>query len=98
MEDKALSKMRIVIPNREKRAKGFLKNEAGWDGKFPIPVTYVGGAKVSELGEDFNLIHASADDQCYWVGDAVSAAILYLRGHNLVNDKTILAKRKTFKN
>ena len=96
--DKALRKMRVVVPDREKRAKGFLKNEAGWDGRFPIPVTYVGGAKVSELGEDFNLIHASADDQCYWVGDAVSAAILYLRGHNLVKDQAVLAKRKTFKN
>ena len=96
--DKALRKMRVVVPNRERRAKRFLKNEAGWDGNFPIPVTYFGGVKVSELGDDFNMIHASADDQCYWVGDAVSAAILYLKGHNLVKDQTVLAKRKTFKN
>lgn len=95
---KEMRKLRIVTLDREKRAKGFLKNEAGWDGKFPIPVTYSGGVKLSELGEDFNLIHASADDQCYWVGNATSAAILYLRGHNLVKDETVLAKRKTFKN
>lgn len=96
--DKAMRKMRVVVPDREKRAKGFLKNEAGWDGKLPIPVSYFGGVKLSELSEDFNLIHASADDQCYWVGDAVSAVILYRRGHNLVKDQTVLAKRKTFKN
>ena len=95
--DKAMRKLRVITLDREKRAKGFLKNEAGWDGRFPIPVTYVGGVKVGELGKDFNLIHASADDQCYWVGDATSAAILYLRGHNLVKDKVVLAKRKTFR-
>ena len=96
--DKALRKLRIVTLDREKRAKGFLKNEAGWNGKLPIPVTYAGGVKLSELGEDFNLINASADDQCYWVGNATSAAILYRRGHNLVKDQAVLAKRKTFKN
>ena len=95
--DKVLRKMRVVTLDREKRAKKILKQEANWDGKLPIPVSYAGGAKISELDEDFNLIHASADDQCYWVGDVVSAAILFLRGHNLVKDEAILAKRKTFK-
>ena len=97
--DRALRRMRVVIPDEEKRAKGFLRNEAGWDGKFPIPVSYFGGAKVKELDEEMlNLIHVSADDQCIWVGDAVSAAFLYRRGHNLVMDQTVLDKRNTFKN
>ena len=90
-------RMAIVTADREERAKRILKNEAGWDGKFPIPVAYFGGAKVSELCEDFNLIHASADDQCCWVGDAVSACVLFLRGHDLVKDPEVLSKRKTFK-
>ena len=93
--NKAVRKLRVVTLDREKRAKRFLKTEAGWDGKFPIPVSYEGGAKVGELDKDFNLIHASADDRCLWVGDAVSAAILYLRGHNLVKDQAVLAKRNT---
>lgn len=96
MEDKALKKMRVVVLDREKRAQKILKQEAGWDGKFPIPVTFAGGCKLTELDEDFNLIHASGDDQCCWLGDAVSAAILYLRGHDLIKDKSVLAKRKTF--
>ena len=97
--DKAMRKMRVVVPDREKREKGFLRNEAGWDGKFPIPVSYFGGSRVEELSEEvLNLIHVSADDHCIWVGDAISAAFLYRRGHNLVMDQAVLVKRKTFKN
>jgi len=97
--DKAMRRLRVVTLDKEIRARKSLKSDAGWDGKFPIPVSYFGGSRVEELDDEMlNLIHVSADDQCIWVGDAVSAAFLYRRGHNLVNDPDILAKRKTFKN
>lgn len=94
--DKALRKLRVVSADRKKRAEVILKQEAGWDGKYPIPVKMFGGAKAEELSS-INLIHTSADDKCYWVEDAVSALILFLKAHNLETSPAILAKRKTFK-
>jgi len=97
--DKAVRKLRVITLDKEERVRKSLMRDAGWDGKFPIPVSYFGGVKMKELDDEvLNLIHVSADDHCIWVGDAVSAAFLYRRGHNLVNDPSILSKRKTFKN
>jgi len=91
-------KMRTVSDDREDRARRILKAEAGWDGEYPIPVSYFGGSKLKELEilSEFDLLHCSADDQCIWVETAISACILFLRGHDLVKDKRILAKRVTF--
>jgi len=96
--DKTTRKLRIVTLDREKCAREFLISEAGWDGKFPIPVAYFGAMKIKDLNEEMlNLVHVSGDDQAIWVGDAVSASILYLKGHDLVKNPDILAKRSTFK-
>ena len=95
--DKALRKMRVVVLDREKRAKRILKSETNWDGRFPIPVTWFGGVSMEELA-GIDLIHTSGDDKCIWVGNAVSALVLYMKGHSLVENETVLAKRKTFRN
>ena len=95
--NKAMRKLRVVTLDREKRAKRILKQETNWDGKLPIPVEWFGGASMEELA-GIDLIHTSGDDQCIWVGNAVSALVLYMKGHSLVEDGTVLAKRKTFKN
>lgn len=98
MQDEALKKLRQVSDDREERAKRILKQEAGWDGKYPIPVSYFGASKVKELEQmdEFDLIHSSGDDRCFWVNTAVSALILYFRGHDLIKDQRVLLKRKTF--
>ena len=96
------SVLRIVSPDREKRACKIMKQEGGWDGKYPIPMSYRGGIKVNELNkiqecdEDFNLIHFSGDDKCFWVGNAVTACIFFIHGHDFVKDQQVLAKRETF--
>lgn len=95
--DKAIRKLHVVTLNREKRAKRILKQETNWDGKLPIPVEWFGGASMEELA-GIDLVHTSGDDKCIWVGNAVSALILYMKGHSLVEDKAVLIKRKTFKN
>lgn len=94
--DKGLRRLRVVSADREKRAMIILKREAGWDGKYPIPVKKFGGVKQEELGS-INLIHTSGDDGCYWVSDAVSALMLYFKAHDLEKSPEVLCKRKTFK-
>ena len=96
-------KLRVVSADREKRAKLIMIREGGWDGVYPIPMTYRGGIKASELikiqecDEDFSLLHSSGDDKCCWVGNAITACIFFIHGHDVVQDPKILAKRKTFK-
>ena len=100
MKDKALKKLRVVVLDREERAKRILKREADWDGEFPIPVSYYGGStieEIEELGDQLNIVHVSGDDRCLWLGDAVSASILFLLAHDLVKDPAVLAKRESFK-
>ena len=91
-----MRELHVVTLDREKRAKRILKQETNWDGKLPIPITWFGGANMEELA-GIDLIHTSGDDQCIWVKNAVSALVLYMKGHSLVEDKSVLAKRKTFK-
>ena len=94
--DKAMRKLRVVTLDREKRAKRILRQETNWDGKLPIPVTWFGGVSMEELA-GIDLVHTSGDDKCIWVGNAVSALVLYMKGHSLVEDDAVLNKRKTFK-
>ena len=94
--DKAVKKLHIVTLDREKSAKKILERETNWDRKFPIPITWFGGASMKEFA-GIDLIHTSGDDHCIWVGNAVSALVLYMKGHSIIEDKAVLAKRKTFK-
>lgn len=93
--DKALKKMRVVTPDREKLAERILRQETGWDGKFPIPVTYYGGAERDDM-QDLNLLHADDDSRCFWFRDAASALVMFLKGHDLVTDPSILGKRAAY--
>jgi hypothetical protein len=95
--DKTSRKMRVVTPDREKLAKRLLKSEAGWDGKRPIPVKWLGAAGADDLG-GIELVHVSGDDCCLWVADPISAMVIFLKGHDLEHDSGVLAKRKTFMN
>ena len=100
MKDKALKKLRVVVLDREERARRILKQETDWDGEFPIQFSYYGGStieEIGELGDQLNIIHVSGDDHCLWLGDAVSASILFLLAHDLVKDPSVLAKRESFK-
>ena len=90
-------RMHVVSGDREERAVRILKMEAGWDGKFPIPVYYFGSTKLNDsVVNEIDVLHCSGDDKCLWVGTAVSALLLFFRGHDLVKDEKILAKRATF--
>lgn len=94
--DKAL-RLRVVSADREMRAMAMLKREAGWDGKYPIPVKWLFGEKIEEDLIGVNLLCTSDEDKCFWVGDAVSALNLYMKGYDLETELTVLAKRKTIK-
>ena len=94
---KTVEGARIVTPDRKELAKRLLKDEAGWDGKKPIPVKWFGGAGEEDL-LGIDLINTSGDDHCFWVKDPISALVLFLKGHDLEHDSGVLAKRKTFKN
>ena len=91
-----LMKERVISADGERMAQRILTQEAGWDGKFPIPVQWNGNAKASDM-ESVKLVHASGDDKCFWVKDAASAVILLFLGHALETAPEVLAKRVTFK-
>ena len=93
--EKGLKKMRVVTPDREKLAERILKEEAGWDGEFPIPVAYYGGAERCDM-KDLSILHADGDSQCFWLKTASSALVLFLKGHNLVTEPSILRKRAAY--
>lgn len=96
MKDKALRKLRVVIPDEEELAKRFLKSDFGWDGKYPIPVSWFGCKDIKELEDIDDLIHLSGDDHCIWVGTAATAYALCNKGYSIIVEKLVLAKRKTF--
>jgi hypothetical protein len=85
-----------AFPDRESLAKRILRQEAGWDGKLPIPITWRGGALPQDLS-NVQIIHTSGDDKCCWVPDVVSALILFLKGHDIITNTDVLKKRITFK-
>lgn len=93
--DKAVKKLRPVSSNKNGLAKRILLQNTDWDGKYPIAVKWYGGSVPQDMF-DINILHTSGDDRVFWVKDATSAAILFLKGHDIVNDPRILAKRKTF--
>lgn len=84
-----------LIYDESYRAQAILVYSAGWDGKFPIPVTYYGGAERDDM-QDLNLLHADGDSQCFWFRDAASALVMFLKGHDLVTDPSILRKRAAY--
>ena len=71
----------------------FLKGK-GWDGKYPIPVTYEGRSTLLDL-EDISYI-CSGDDHCFWAVNVESACKLLNNGHNLIKDKKVLEKRQSY--
>lgn len=84
-----------LIYDESYRAQAILVYSAGWDGKFPIPVAYKGKATLDDL-MGLHLLHADGDSQCFWFRDAPSALTLFLKGHDLVTDSTILRKRAAY--
>lgn len=98
-----LKTMRVFSADREKRSKRIMRNEGDWDGIYPIPMSYQGGitigelTKLSDIDEDFDLIQCSGDDMCFWCGNAITASLLFICGHNFVSNPDVLAKRETFK-
>lgn len=74
----------------------FILKDHGWDGKFPIPVSYFGGASVPQVEKMTDIIAFSGDDKAIWVGTIETAVSLVKEGHNIVTDPKILDKRKAY--
>jgi hypothetical protein len=89
------TEMRVVSPEEE-RAQEILRQKAGWDGGYPIAVKWDGNAQSEDV-KKVKVIQASGDDHCYWVADAVSALVLFEKGHSLETSPLVLAKRVTFR-
>jgi len=85
---------RVVSPEEE-RAQEILRQKAGWDGGYPIAVKWEGKATPEDL-KNLSIIQASGDDHCWWLRDAVSALVLFKKGHSLETSPLVLAKRVTF--
>lgn len=96
-EDKALGKLRYV-PKVEKVFENYLRQEAGWDGVYPIPFSMLpADAKEFDVLSGIEILHTSADDRCYWISDPQSAYRLYAEGYSICTDPAVLEKRKAFK-
>ena len=69
-----------------------LRVQAGWDGKYPIPMDF--GCATTGDFEGQDVVHFSADDRCVWIGSAQSAWEIFSKyGCKIIKDKKVLAKR-----
>jgi len=93
--DRASRRLRVV-ESIKKLYENYLRQGAGWDGVYPIPFTRL-SAKDFDVLANVDILHTSADDNCYWIADPQSAYRLYAEGYSICTDPAVLEKRKAFK-